>query len=98
VTAVESGTGIRVETHYPEHSHHTGNFSYSVDLELTVPASASLLIKNRFGSTDVSGIGANSEIISAQGAVTLHDTRGNQRIENSFASVTVDDAEGDVSI
>ena len=60
------------------------SLSYSVDIDVTMPANAPLTVHNRFGNVDVTGIHAAGEIVNAQGNVTLRDSRGAQRVENSF--------------
>ena len=80
------------------HFHGHISLSYSVDLEVTMPAHAPLTVHNRFGSVDVSGIHAASEIVNAQGSSTLRDSRGTQRVENSFGSITVENSAGDTTV
>jgi len=81
----ESGGGITIRTDIPE-VHWQGHLSYSVDIEVSVPASAPLSIRNRFGSITGSGVHAPSEFTNAQGSIELSDLRGAQHIENSFGS------------
>jgi hypothetical protein len=101
VTVSESGSGVEVKTSYPEKSFHysfNGEFSYSVELEVNVPENAPLTVRNRFGSIDVTGTKASSEIVGGQGAVSVHNVRGTQRIQNSFGSVELVSADGDVTV
>jgi hypothetical protein len=101
VTVSESGGGVEVKTSYPEKSFHfsfNGEFSYSVELEVNVPENAPLTVRNRFGSIDVTGMKASSQIVGGQGAVSVHNARGTQHIENSFGSVEIVSADGDVTI
>src|ERR1700737_160398 len=50
--------GVLIRTDIPSIRSHGGQMSYSVNLEVTIPERAPLLLKNRFGSTDVSGLRA----------------------------------------
>ena len=107
VTVSESSGGVEVRTSYPDRSFHyafhgefatSSEFSYSVELEVNVPENAPLTVRNRFGSIDVTGMKAASEIVGGQGAVSVHNAHGTQRIENSFGSVELVSAEGNVTI
>lgn len=93
----ESGGGITIRTDVPE-VHWMGSLSYSIDIEVSVPANAPLSIRNRFGSIIASGVHAPSEFINAQGSIDVRDLRGAQRIENSFGFVNVTDSGGDTLI
>ncbi|HKO01129.1 MAG TPA: hypothetical protein VJ032_05530, partial [Thermoanaerobaculia bacterium] len=81
ISATESATGITIRTIYPDsngnHSsiriNGTTYSSYSVDLDVTMPETAPLTLRNKFGGTDVQGLRASSEIINAHGGVTLRD-------------------------
>src|SRR5947208_2207108 len=50
-----AASGITIRTEYPE-MHFHGSISYSVDIDVTMPANAPLLVHNRFGSVDVTSI------------------------------------------
>ncbi|HEY2324323.1 MAG TPA: hypothetical protein VGJ82_15800, partial [Thermoanaerobaculia bacterium] len=93
----ESGGGITIRTDVPE-IHWHGNISYSIDIDVAVPANAPLSVRNRFGSITASGVHAPSEFTNAQGSMQLSDLRGSQRIENSFGSVNVTNSAGDTVI
>jgi DUF4097 and DUF4098 domain-containing protein YvlB len=93
----ESGGGITIRTDVPE-VHWQGNLSYSIDIDVSVPASAPLSVRNRFGSINASGVHAASDFTNAQGSMQLTDLRGAQRIENSFGSVSVTNSAGDTVI
>ena len=90
--------GVSIRTVYPEVHIHGGNVSYSADLEVTIPERAPLLLKNRFGSIQVQGLRAASEIVNGQGSIDVRDTRGTQRIENSFGSITIVNSGGDTTV
>ncbi len=96
---VSSGSdGLSIRTVYPEVHIHGGNISYSADLEVTIPERAPLLLKNRFGSIEVQGLRAASEIVNGQGSIDFRDSRGTQRIENSFGSITIVNSGGDTTV
>jgi hypothetical protein len=92
--------GVSIRTSYPEgHIHmRNGHFSYSVDLNVTIPERAPLSLKNRFGSVEVTGLRTASEIVNGQGSITFRDSSGAQRIENSFGSITIDNSRGNLSV
>lgn len=93
----ESGGGITIRTDVPD-VHWHGSLSYSVDIDVSVPANAPLSIRNRFGSITASGVHAASEFANAQGSIELSDLRGAQQIESSFGSVNVTNSAGDTVI
>jgi DUF4097 and DUF4098 domain-containing protein YvlB len=93
----EAGGGITIRTDVPS-VHWEGNLSYSIDIDVSVPANAPLSIRNRFGSINASGVHAPSEFTNAQGSMQLSDLRGAQQIENSFGSVNVTNSAGDTVI
>src|ERR1700737_1773288 len=95
-----SDGGVSIRTSYPEgHIHmRNGNFSYSVDLDVTIPERAPLSLKNRFGSVKVTGLRTASEIVNGQGSITFRDSSGAQTIENSFGSITIDNSKGNLSV
>ena len=95
--ASESGGGITIRTDVPE-VHWQGNLSYSIDIEVSVPANAPLSIRNRFGSIIAAGVHAPSEFTNAQGSIDIRDLRGAQKIENSFGFVNVTESGGDTVI
>ena len=94
-----TSAGVTIRTHYPEIHWHGGSISYSVDLDVTVPANAPLMVKNKFGSIDASGVRASSEFTNAQGSIEARDFSGQQRIETvpgfGPAGRTPGGAEGD---
>lgn len=99
VTATEGGGGVEIRTSYPEsHIHIFGEFSYSVELDVTVPESAAVTVHNRFGSIDATGLKGGSELDGGQGSVVLRNAHGSQRVGNSFGSVDVEDVQGDLTI
>jgi hypothetical protein len=97
--STSSANGIMIRTEYPAmHFHGNVSLSYSVDLDVTMPANAPLTVHNKFGSVDVTGIHAAGEIVNAQGPVVLRDSRGTQRVESSFGSILIERSAGDTSV
>lgn len=92
----ESGSGATVRTEYPKNWR--GNISYSVDYEITMPETAPLEVRNRFGAVSADQVHAGATIINNNGPVTLSAGRGTERIENSFGDVEIRSNEGDVTI
>ena len=76
-----SNSGVMIRTEYPEGMLHHCNCSFSLDLEIDIPQNAPLTLKNRFGSIDIAGLRAASEVIGGQGSISFRDSRGAQRIE-----------------
>ena len=70
VTFDEASASVR--TVYP--NNWRGNFSYNVDYDITMPATAPLDLRNRFGNTDVSNLQAAATINSGNGSVNNVDT------------------------
>ena len=94
----DGNTGVSVRTDYPRLSGHFHNLSYAVDYDITMPDTAPLDVRNRFGKLDVVDLHAPSTINSGNGTVTFIGGRGQQRIENSFGMVELRKNEGDVTI
>ncbi len=99
LSATEGAGGVEIRTSYPEqHMHISGEASYSVELDVTVPENALVTVHNRFGSIDATGLKGASELLGGQGSVVLRNAHGSQRIENSFGTVDVEDVQGDLTI
>jgi len=92
-----SSSELSIRTIYPDGAHGHG-VSYCVRYEVTLPETAPLELRDSFGSVSVTGVKANSEIITSHGSLEFRDGRGTQRLENSFASVKVANNQGDVTI
>ena len=94
----ESGTGVIIRTEYPRNGNWPRNMSYSVNLEIQMPETAPLELRNRFGSVTVQRLRAPATINNGNGNVVLMQGSGRQRIENSFGNVEVITNEGDVTV
>src|SRR6267142_467162 len=96
----QTAQGIEVRTQYPEDTRNwfgRKNASYSVDYDIAVPSDAPLLVKNSFGNVNVSGVRSKSEFDNSHGSLNVRDT-GSARLTNSFGSIELNGASGDVSV
>jgi hypothetical protein len=93
----ESSSGVTVRTEYPKNWIHR-NFGYSVNLDVAMPESAPLELRNRFGNVTVQNLHAAGSVNNGNGNVVVTGARGRQRIENSFGDVEVLSNEGDVVV
>jgi DUF4097 and DUF4098 domain-containing protein YvlB len=74
------------------------NFSYSAWLDIKVPESQSLDIKNAFGDVTVKGVTGRHELKNESGEVKVETCGGAMRLENSFANVLITDFKGEVDV
>jgi hypothetical protein len=94
---VDQGSGVSIHTQYPSNwSSH--NLSYGVHYDITMPETAPLELRNRFGAVTVANLHAPGIVRNNNGNVTLSGSRGRQEIENSFGSVEVRGNDGDISV
>jgi hypothetical protein len=94
----ESGSGVTIRTEYPKNGSWPRNMSYSANLEIQMPETAPLELRNRFGSVTVQKLRAPASINNGNGNVVLTQGSGRQRVENSFGNVEVIANEGDVTV
>jgi hypothetical protein len=92
----ESASGVAIRTIYPRNE--SSNLSFGVDYDVTVPATAPLDIRNRFGAVSVTDLKAPVTINNSNGKVSLSYGRGEQRITNAFGDVDVRGNDGDVTV
>ena len=92
----ENGAGVIIRTDYPRNQ--TRNLSYSANLEIQMPETAPLELRNRFGAVSVQKLRAPASINNANGNVLLMQGSGGQRIENSFGNVEIVTNEGDLTV
>ena len=100
VRVEESSSGVVIRTEYP---HNEGGFwrrslSYSASLEIQMPETAPLELRNRFGNVTVQKLRAAATINNANGNVLVTQGSGRQRVENSFGNVEVIGNDGDVTV
>jgi hypothetical protein len=96
----ESSSGVRVRTEYPSSDlfHGWRNLSFAVNYDITMPETAPLEVRNRFGAVSVTDLHAPATIDNGNGKVLFTGGRGRQRIENSFGDVEVAHNDGDVTV
>lgn len=96
-----SASQLTIRTRYPQQPNSFlgfRNISYFVRYDLTIPESAPLDVRNSFGAVSVSGLKANSDIITSHGDLTFRSGRGTQHLQNSFAAVQVANNVGDTAV
>jgi DUF4097 and DUF4098 domain-containing protein YvlB len=100
VSVEETASGVSVRADVPKTSSfswlHT--FSWSVDLDIAMPDTAPLDLRNQFGSVSVTDLHAPANIVDSNGKVSFTGGRGRQRIETSFGDVELVRNDGDVTI
>ena len=94
----EGASGVTIRTEYPRNGNWPRNMSYSANLEIQMPETAPLELRNRFGSVTVQKLRAPAIINNGNGNVVLMQGTGRQRVENSFGNVEVIGNEGDVTV
>src|SRR5215471_18650068 len=93
----ESSTGATVRVENPRNQN-LRNLGWSINLDITMPESAPLEVRNRFGGVSVQGAHGGAFINNTNGNIYVAQARGKQRIENQFGNVEVQSSDGDVSI
>ena len=93
----QGGGNLSVRTEYPSNNGRS-NIGYQVDYDLTVPEAAPLEVRNRFGEVTVNGAHAGTQIVNANGHVSVSAGRGAAQVENTFGGVEVRGNEGDVTV
>jgi DUF4097 and DUF4098 domain-containing protein YvlB len=73
-----------------------GNYAY-IDLEITVPSSLQLDIKDSSGDVEIEGVGALS-LKDSSGDVRLEDIGGSVTLNDSSGDLVLEDIEGDVTV
>ncbi|MGI8742586.1 MAG: DUF4097 family beta strand repeat-containing protein [Bryobacteraceae bacterium] len=97
-----SGSAVLVETQYPKQE--LGGFlglrniSYSVNLDITMPETAPLEVKNSFGAVTIADLRASGDITTSHGKLLFRNGRGSQKLENSFSSIEVAGNSGDMTL
>ena len=102
IEVAPAGSALVIRTAYPKEERDGffgfHNLSYSVNLEITMPETAPLELRNSFGSVSIEDLKANSDVTNANGKLTFRNGRGTQRLENQFGAVEVTGNVGDVEI
>jgi len=94
----ESGSGVDIRTEYPKNGNWPNNVSFSSNLEIQMPETAPLELRNRFGNVEVQKLRAAAVIHNNNGNVVFTQGSGRQRIENSFGNVELIANQGDVTV
>lgn len=93
----ESGSGVLIRSDYPK-TWSRRNLGYSVNLDIAMPDTAPLDLRNRFGNVTVQNLHAAGLVNNANGNVVVTGGRGRQRVENAFGDVEVLSNEGDIVV
>lgn len=101
ITVEPAGSDMLIETVYPKQE--AGgwfgrNVSYSVNFEILMPDSSPLALRNSFGAVSVNDLKASSEVATSHGRLEFRNGRGNQRLENSFAPISVSGIAGELDL
>ena len=78
---------MTIRTDYPK-TWSRRNLGYSVNLDIAMPETAPLDVRNRFGNVTVQNLHAAGSVNNANGNVVVTG-RGRQRVENAFGNVEV---------
>lgn len=100
VTVQSTPNAILVTTRYPDESSwfRSSRASYSVRLEVNMPATAALNAQSSFGRTEVSGLRAGAEVTNKNGPLRVFDGAGEHKLSCSFGDTDVSDIRGPVHI
>jgi hypothetical protein len=92
----ESSSGVIVRTDYPRNWR--GNYGYSVNLDIAMPETSPLDLRNQFGDVTVQNLHAAAIIKNSNGKVVFTGGRGKQRIDNAFGTIEVLNNDGDIAV
>jgi DUF4097 and DUF4098 domain-containing protein YvlB len=98
ISVDETGAGVSVRTEFPRISGIFHNLSWSVDLDIVMPDTAPLELRNQFGTVSVTDLHAPADIRDSSGKVSFTGGRGKQRIETSFGDIELARNDGDVTL
>src|SRR5580704_6894392 len=97
----QTGEGVRIKTIYPDEEkswfHISRHSSWSVSYDIGMPSDAPLNVRNSFGSVEVARIHGATDIENSHGTLNVRDA-GAARLNNSFGSIEVSGAAGNVSV
>jgi hypothetical protein len=97
IAVQESAAGVSVRTEYPK-TWNRRNLGYSVDYDLTLPETAPLDARNRFGGVSAVNLRGGAVVNNGNGSVYFSGSRGRLEIENSFGNVEVRTNDGEVVV
>jgi hypothetical protein len=96
--AVELGTDLaHFETVFPDRSKWNYNQSARIDLELSVPASALLDVRDSSGEALVDGV-AELSMVDSSGKLEIENVAGNLNVVDSSGELTIESVGGDVNL
>jgi hypothetical protein len=97
----QTGEGVRIKTIYPEEEkkwfHSSKNSSWSVNYEIGMPSDAPIVVRNSFGSVEVTGIRGAADVENGYGTLTVRDA-GAGRWNNAFGSIELTGAAGNTFV
>lgn len=99
LTSGTEGSGLLVETHYPDFSGRGGwGERYArLDLRVEVPEGMRAEIRDSSGGIVLSGLG-DVDLNDSSGEIEAHDLLGNVFVDDSSGEITIRDVTGDVEI
>lgn len=95
IEVTKSGNIFQVETKYPERGR---NINVSVNYELTIPAGASIKVRNKSGSVNANGIGGAFEANVTSGNLTVVQVGGGVDCIVWSGRINIEDVAGDVDV
>ncbi|HEY6265898.1 MAG TPA: hypothetical protein VIW93_13940 [Candidatus Acidoferrum sp.] len=97
----QTSEGVRIKTIYPEEEkkwfHSSKNSSWSVNYDIGMPSDAPIVVRNSFGSVEVTGIRGAADVENGYGTLTVRDA-GAGRWNNAFGSIELTGAAGNVFV
>jgi Domain of unknown function (DUF5668)/Putative adhesin len=94
VEIVQNGDGYEI---HPTGAN-AGDSRISIDMDIQVPAKASVTVRNEKGNITVSDMATDVSITSPSGDVEVRDTAGDVNIDMHKGDVKVSDTKGDIKI
>ncbi len=95
---VQEGSRYRVISNLNRDENRIRGRRFKTSLTVKVPKHSAIVLDNRNGATDVSGLTGDQRITSAFGKVTLHQIDGTVNVTNRNDNVTVDDISGSTTV
>ncbi len=98
LSAKRSGSEVRIEAEITRGGFNLfGDGNARLDLEIEVPDSVPLDVKDSSGSIDVVGVAA-LDIDDSSGEITIEGVAGKLDVDDSSGSIVVSDVEGDIRL
>jgi DUF4097 and DUF4098 domain-containing protein YvlB len=97
----QTGEGVRIKTVYPDEEkswfHSSKHSSWSVSYDIGMPSDAPIMVRNSFGSVEVSGVHGAADVENGYGTLTVRDA-GPGRWNNAFGGIELTGAGGNVIV